>query len=207
MNNRKDHWEKVYENKSPLELSWYQKTPSLSLKLIENAKLKKDAAIIDVGGGASLLVDHLYERGYRNLAILDISRRALEHAKQRLGDSATTISWFEADVTDFVSPSQFDLWHDRAVFHFLTDEHDRKRYVETLLRTLNPGAQVIIATFALNGPEKCSGLPIVQYDATKLKNELGQSFKLLEQAQEVHVTPTGKEQAFGFHRFHYQATS
>ena len=199
--NRKAHWDKVYSNKSPLEVSWYQKEPALSLQLIANTGVSTDDAIIDIGGGASTLIDHLQESGYRHLAVLDISGNALASAKDRLGPVADGIEWFESDVTTFDSPHMFDLWHDRAVFHFLTEANDRKQYVEILKRTLKPGGHLIMAAFAIGGPIKCSGLDIVQYDADKLLDELGDSFRLLEESTETHVTPSEKEQLFAYFRF------
>lgn len=199
--NRKAHWDEVYSNKSPLEVSWYQKEPALSLRLIENTEISTDAAIIDIGGGASILVDRLNERGYQHLAVLDISGNALAYAKKRLAAAAEQIEWFESDITVFQSPHQFDLWHDRAVFHFLTTATDRAHYMETLQRTLKPGGHLIMAAFAIGGPPKCSGLDIVQYDAEKLIAELGSGFTLLEEDSEIHVTPTEKAQQFAYFRF------
>ena len=199
--NRKSHWEEVYRDKSPLEVSWYQSEPDLSLRMIRATQLPCDAAIIDVGGGASVLVDRLYEQGYHRLAVLDISARALDSARQRLGSHAENILWFEADVTAFKSPQTFDLWHDRAVFHFLTNPADRKRYVDVLKRTLKPGGHLVMAAFAIGGPQQCSGLDIVQYDAAKLLRELGDGFHLHEEATEVHNTPSGKAQQFAYFRF------
>jgi len=199
--NRKTHWESIYADKSPLAVSWFQKEPRLSLQLISNTGLSTEAAIIDIGGGASVLIDHLYERGFRHLAVLDISGVALSHAKQRLGSTAEQIEWLETDVTTFVAPHPFDIWHDRAVFHFLTEAADRRRYVDTLKQTLKPGGHLIIAAFAIGGPTRCSGLDIVQYDADKLGRELGEDFTLVEQLSEIHVTPTNQEQLFGYFRF------
>ncbi len=199
--NRKAHWDEVYSNKSPLEVSWYQKEPALSLQLIENTGISTHAAIIDIGGGASILVDRLNERGYQHLAVLDISGNALAYAKKRLASAADHIEWFESDITVFQSPHQFDLWHDRAVFHFLTAATDRERYVETLQRTLKPGGHLIMAAFAIGGPSKCSGLDIVQYDAEKLLAELGSDFTLLEENSETHTTPSDKAQQFAYFRF------
>ncbi len=198
---RKQHWEQVYTDKSPLEVSWYQAEPRLSLELIEAAGVAKDAAIIDVGGGASLLVDRLWDDGFRNLAVLDIAAAALDAAKARLGADAQGIEWFVADVTEFQPPHAFALWHDRAVFHFLTRADDRRKYVEVLQKALPSGGRAIIAAFAIGGPEKCSGLDIVQYDAAKIAAELGEGFELLETRAEVHMTPANKEQKFGFFRF------
>ncbi len=198
---KKAHWEGVYGNKSPLEVSWYQAEPGLSLQLIHRTNLPKGAPMIDIGGGASMLVDRLYEQGHRNLAVLDISAQALDCAKARLGSKANDVDWFEADVTSFIAPRQFNLWHDRAVFHFLTEASDRKKYVATLKRTLRPDGHLIIAAFAIGGPQKCSGLDIVQYDAEKLSAELGEGFSLEEEASEVHITPANREQKFAYFRF------
>ena len=200
MTDRKQHWERVYANKSSLEVSWYQDEPRQSLELIHRSGLGKDAPLIDVGGGASLLIDWLLADGYRQLAVLDISGAALAVVRQRLGERAADIEWHEADVTQFNAPHLFSLWHDRAVFHFLTAAEDRQRYVEVLRRTLISGGHVIIPAFAPGGPTRCSGLEIVQYDAAKLMAELGPDFRLEEQQTETHLTPAGKEQLFGFFR-------
>ena len=199
--NRKSHWDNIYRDKSPLEVSWYQAEPALSLHLIGQSGFPKEAAIIDVGGGSSLLVDRLYAQGYRNLAVLDISGIALNHARQRLGKAAQDIEWYEADVTSFVPPHGYDIWHDRAVFHFLTDEDDRKRYVATLKLALKPAGNLILAAFAIGGPTKCSGLNIVQYNDGKLVRELGEGFTLVEQLSETHITPGNQEQLFTYFRF------
>lgn len=199
---RKHHWEQVYRDKSPLEVSWYQAEPSLSLGLIERAlDGQHGAPIIDVGGGASLLVDRLVGAGYRAVAVLDLATSALAHARDRLGPAAHQVEWFEADVTAFTPPHPFALWHDRAVFHFLTDTRDQTRYRDVLLGTVPPGGHAIIAAFGIGGPERCSGLPIVQYDAGKLRRVLGPGFELREQHREVHTTPAGKEQLFGYFLF------
>lgn len=198
--NRKAHWENIYHSKSPLEVSWFQKEPQLSLQLISNTGLSTEAAIIDIGGGASVLVDRLLELGYKQLAVLDISTTALKYAKQRLGPAAQNIEWFEADITSFKAPHPFDLWHDRAVFHFLTEPDDRKRYIAVLRQILKPGGHLILAAFAIGGPTKCSGLDIVQYDAEKLLNELGAGFTLVEQLSETHITPDNQEQLFAYFR-------
>lgn len=198
MTDRKQHWDKVYTDKSPLAVSWYQTEPHLSLALIADTGVAKDAPLIDVGGGASVLVDRLHAAGYGRLAVLDISGRALAHARTRLGAAAGDIDWYEADVTQFSAPHRFALWHDRAVFHFLTDPNDRRRYVETLKRTLLPDGHVIMAAFAIGGPTRCSDLDIVQYDAAKLTAELGAEFELLAERSEVHRTPAQKDQLFAF---------
>lgn len=198
--NRKAHWENVYHTRSPLEVSWYQREPQLSLQLIDASGVAADAGIIDVGGGASVLVDRLLDHGYSRLGVLDISGAALAHARERLGGRAGEVDWFEADVTSFRAERSFGLWHDRAVFHFLTDAGDRAAYVKTLEATLAPHGHVIIATFAPGGPAMCSGLDIVQYDADKLCGELGAGFELVEQRSEMHHTPADKDQAFNFFR-------
>ena len=201
MFDRKTHWDNVYQDKSSLDVSWYQKEPLLSLALIRSTQLAKDEPIIDVGGGASVLVDYLCREDFTNLAVLDISAKALSCAKKRLGDLAQNIEWYESDITQFDAPHPFSLWHDRAVFHFLTDEADRKAYVKTLKQALRPGGALIIAAFAIGGPEKCSGLDIVQYDSGKLKAELGDEFTLIETRDEVHITPANAEQKFLYFRF------
>jgi SAM-dependent methyltransferase len=201
MSDRKAHWQNIYRDKSPLDVSWYQKEPKLSLELIHHTGVQHDEAIIDVGGGASVLVDFLCKEGFTNLSVLDISENALASAKQRLGDAAKTIEWFEADITAFSPPHPFSIWHDRAVFHFLTEKSDRRKYVSTLKQALRPTGHLIIAAFAIGGPEKCSGLEIVQYDASKLKAELGEEFQLAEEKNEIHLTPANKEQKFRYFRF------
>lgn len=197
---RKAHWEGVYQGKSPLEVSWYQQEPAQSLRLIEASGSGPDTRIIDVGGGASLLVDRLCERGFTRLAVLDISAQALAHARSRLAERAGAVEWFDQDVTQFRPPHAFGLWHDRAVFHFLTERQDRERYVQVLRQALMPRGQLILAAFAIGGPDQCSGLDIVQYDADKLLGELGAGFQLLEQASEDHSTPAGKVQRFAYFR-------
>jgi len=200
MNERKSHWEGVYLAKSPAEVSWYQEVPALSLEFIEHAGLGPDEPIIDVGGGASTLVEHLHAAGHTRLAVLDISAHALARARERMGDEAGEIEWFEEDIIRFEPPHRWALWHDRAVFHFLTAEDDRRRYVDAMKRSLEPRGHVIIATFALDGPRRCSGLEVVQYDAEKLMGELGPGFRLEEQASELHRTPAGAQQKFSWFR-------
>jgi SAM-dependent methyltransferase len=197
--NKKEHWENVYKNKSAAQVSWYQQEPILSLNLINKYSPHHDVHIIDVGGGASTLCDYLLHYGYRHITVLDISTHAITQARQRLGDKSALIEWKVEDVTQFVPRKTFDLWHDRAVFHFLTDEKERERYRQVLEAAVAVGGHVIIAAFALGGPSQCSGLDIVQYDAEKLKTALGEKFSLLEQTSETHHTPTGQEQAFGYY--------
>lgn len=200
---RKQHWENVYTKKSPLEVSWYQKEPRLSLELIGHCSLPKEAAIIDVGGGASLLVDSLLAEGYVRLSVLDISANALAHARGRLAGRGAMVEWIESDITTFAAAEKFDLWHDRAVFHFLTDGADRKKYLSNLKAALKPGGYLIIAAFTLGGPTQCSELDIVQYDAQKMSAELGGAFQLLEEMDEIHITPAAKQQHFAFFRYRY----
>lgn len=202
--NQKEHWQHVYKTKDPTDVSWFQNQPTLSLQLIGNAGLGKNQSIIDVGGGASVLVSCLLGAGFQHMAVLDISTDALKHAKQRLGARAGAVEWFEADVTGFVAPHRYDLWHDRAVFHFLVEKADRKKYVQTLKRTLTTGGHVIIATFAIDGPPKCSGLDVARYDAPGICAELGGEFRLIEQVDETHVTPWNTEQKFSY--FHFDRT-
>lgn len=198
MFDRKKHWQKIYQEKSSSDVSWYQKEPKLSLDLILRTGVRKDEAIIDVGGGASLLADYLCEAGFTNLSVLDISESALAVAKKRLAKYEKTIEWYEADITEFTPHHRFSLWHDRAVFHFLTDKSDRKKYTTVLSQSLRPGGHLIIAAFAIGGPTKCSGLDIVQYDSSKLTSELGSEFILIDEMEEIHITPANKEQKFTY---------
>jgi SAM-dependent methyltransferase len=207
MHHSMDHqkyWDQIYQTKGPQSVSWYQRNPELSLALIANSGLDKDAGIIDVGGGASTLVDFLLDAGYSRLAVLDWSGMALAHSRARLGARARAVQWFEADVRSFEPPYRFGLWHDRATFHFLTTADDRRRYVMTLRRTLHPGGTVIIATFALDGPPKCSGLDVVRYDEQSILAELGEEFLLREVRREIHLTPGQSEQRFIYFRLEWQ---
>jgi SAM-dependent methyltransferase len=202
---RKQHWERVYSLKSAQEVSWYQAQPDTSLTMIRRAAAGKTAAVIDIGGGASRLVDCLLKQGCPDLTVLDISGKALEQARDRLGPLASRVAWIEADVTAFEPTRTWDVWHDRAAFHFLTDAADRERYLSVLNRALAAGGQVIIAAFAIDGPQKCSGLDVERYDAAKLAETLGPGFALEESCPEIHLTPAGGEQRFGFHRFRRNA--
>lgn len=193
----KEHWEKVYSTKAVDEVSWFQEHAELSLKLIKNADIPRAASIIDVGGGASTLVDDLLANGYENITVLDLSAAALAKAKARLGDRATSVQWIEANVIEAVLPAQaYDVWHDRAVFHFLTTPDERHAYVQAVLRAVKPGGLVIVATFAEDGPTKCSGLPVMRYNADELHAEFGEPFLLLGHEKEAHRTPGGNEQKF-----------
>ncbi len=198
---RHHHWETIYAAKPSTQHSWYQPTPSVSLALIQSAALDPGAKIIDIGGGASTLPDHLLTQGYRNLTVLDLASAALDQSRQRLGLAASTIDWIAADILAWQPPTRYALWHDRAVFHFLTDPAARAAYLATLTRALLPGASVILATFALDGPEKCSGLPVRRYSPQTLADELGSAFTLLESTTEDHHTPSGGLQRFVYCRF------
>ncbi len=197
----KNHWERVYTEKAVDSVSWFQNYPALSMQLIHATGIAKDAAIIDVGGGASVLVDTLVEEGYRNVAVLDIAGAALAHAKKRLGDKAAEVQWFEHDVITFASPHPFWLWHDRAVFHFLTDAASRSRYLDVLANAVPVGGHVIIATFAPDGPGQCSGLNVERYDEAKIAPLFAPSFMLVEKLSELHRTPALKDQHFNYFRF------
>jgi SAM-dependent methyltransferase len=198
---RKTHWESTWSEKKATETSWYQEVPRQSLSMIAHASLGPDDPLIDIGGGASVLVDHLLIAGYRNLAVLDISAGALEQAQQRLGDDSRQVEWIEADVTQYDPDRKFALWHDRATFHFLTTAEDRASYVAVLKKALITGGQAVITAFAPGAPRKCSGLEIIQYDAETLGLELGPEFLLNEEDSEIHITPLGREQKFGVFRF------
>ncbi len=195
--NNKFHWEDLYQTKGPGQVSWYQEHAQLSLQLIQRTQVKKSANIIDVGGGASILVDDLLADGFQNVTVLDISQTALRAAQDRLGVLAAHVTWMEADITRAVLPRQtYEVWHDRAVFHFLTKAEDRLVYVKVLKDSLKIGGYVIMATFALDGPRECSGLDTMQYDARSLSQELGEDFHLVQSLPETHHTPFGTEQKF-----------
>ncbi len=194
---RKAHWEQVYESRSAESVSWFQPHAHLSLALIQALEPRREAHLMDVGGGASTLVDDLVRAGYQHLSVLDIAGAALGVAQRRLGLLATGVAWLEGDVTELALPQHgIDLWHDRAVFHFLTEAADRQRYVRRLLSALRPGGHVIISAFAEDGPAQCSGLPVRRYSGSTLWAELGAPFQLLEQREELHHTPAGAQQQF-----------
>lgn len=196
MNNR-EHWESVYSRKAATEVSWYQAEAERSLDLIRRTTPDLASPIIDVGGGASTLVDGLLDSGYRAVTVLDLAPAALAVARQRLGDRATDVHWIADDVLTATLPSGgFALWHDRAVFHFLTDARDRARYVAQVRRAVRPGGHVVVATFADDGPTRCSGLEVVRYTPDSMHAEFGAAFRLLDSVREDHHTPTGTTQAF-----------
>jgi SAM-dependent methyltransferase len=198
---RRDHWNAIYRTRGGADVSWFEALPAVSLGLLEAAGLTADTCVVDVGGGESRLVDALLARGLRCLAVLDVSGEALAHAKTRLGARAEDVTWIEADVTGSWSLKPMDIWHDRAVFHFLAAAVDRASYVAHLRETLKPGGSAIIATFALDGPSTCSGLPVVRYSAQTLAAELGGDFQLVESRHSQHVTPRGASQSFQYSRF------
>jgi SAM-dependent methyltransferase len=202
---RRAHWENVYSTKGENEVSWFQENPAPSLELIAQLGVTPASAIIDIGGGASRLVDRLVEQGFADITVLDLSGAALEVAKNRLkegyGARAHRVQWVVADATIWQPVRQYDLWHDRAAFHFLTDENDRAAYIERLARGLRAGGHAIIATFALDGPEKCSGLPVARYDSAGLGRTLGAMFTLRHTRRHEHATPWGSRQVFQFSVF------
>ena len=199
--NRQAHWQQVYNEKGENQVSWFQERPAISLELMEAVGAALDSAIIDIGGGASRLVDALVENGYRDLTVLDLSESAVSIAKKRLGRRAATVKWIVADVTQWEPPTAYDLWRDRAAFHFLTEESDRIAYIERLMKALRPGGHAIIGTFALDGPERCSGLPVVRYDGALLSISLGSAFALHDTRRHDHKTPWGAIQHFQFSVF------
>lgn len=191
------HWERVYQTKAPDAVSWYCQHLEKSFELIRRAAVDLSSQIIDVGGGESTLVDDLLNVGYNNISILDISETALHVARQRIGGMASHIQWIAADITEVDLPEKkYDVWHDRAVFHFLTRPEQRAAYVRQVARSVKAGGTVIVATFGPDGPESCSGLPTVKYDADSLHDEFGASFKLIESVIEEHNTPFGTTQQF-----------
>jgi ubiquinone/menaquinone biosynthesis C-methylase UbiE len=193
---RKSHWEKVYRTHQETSVSWYQAEPRLSLELIQAATRVAGRSIIDVGGGASVLVDRLLDVPFERIAVLDIAPAALGAAMRRLGDRAGSVEWITADVTAIGNLGTFDVWHDRAVFHFLTEVEDRKKYVDLALRTVPKGGHLIIASFAEDGPTRCSDLDVCRYNAASMVAELGKGFWLVRLASETHTTPWGSSQAF-----------
>jgi 2-polyprenyl-3-methyl-5-hydroxy-6-metoxy-1,4-benzoquinol methylase len=195
---RRAHWENVYATKAEDEVSWFQENPAPSLELIDLAKPAPETAIIDIGGGASRLVDRLVALGFQNVSVLDISEASLEVARKRLGNSANAVQWIVADVTGWTPTQTFDVWHDRAAFHFLIEPSDRAAYVACIKKSVAPGGHVIIGTFAIDGPEKCSGLPVCRYDAKSLADQLGEEFELMEARRHDHATPWKSEQRFQF---------
>ena len=194
---KKQHWENRYTGTEPNNLTWYQPKPNQSLQWIHQY-CQPQQALIDVGAGASTLTDHLLEDGYTNITLLDLSEQSLQQSRSRLGNKANKVKWITADITSWQPSQKYALWHDRAVFHFLTEAGDRTTYKQALAAGLQANGILIMATFAIGGPKKCSGLPIVQYNAKTLQTELGDQFQLLQSTQENHPTPAGNEQLFSW---------
>lgn len=193
----REHWEQVYQHKLHTKASWFQKHATLSIGLIQTIQPATTGAIIDIGGGSSTLVDDLLAHHYTNITVLDISAKALQISKERLADKAGAVTWIESSVLNYDTPvNKYDVWHDRATFHFLTSAKDRQAYVNTVVHAVKPGGHVILATFTKQGPAQCSGLPVIRYDANDLQAALGKHFILLKQMEEIHTTPDGKEQPF-----------
>jgi cyclopropane fatty-acyl-phospholipid synthase-like methyltransferase len=199
--NRQAHWQQVYKEKGEYQVSWFQDQPAISLELIEAVGAKPSSAIIDIGGGASRLMDALVDRGYGDLSVLDLSESATSIAKARLADRAAQVKWIVADVTQWKPTRAYDLWHDRAAFHFLTRASDRDAYIDRLIKAVPSGGHAIIGTFAVDGPERCSGLPVVRYDAARLSAKFTPAFALLDTRRDDHKTPWGAIQHFQFSVF------
>ena len=196
---RKAHWNQIYATRPLEQVGWYQPHNLRTLALIDRLDIPPSSQVIDVGGGAATLVDDLLARGFTNVTVLDVSDAALRLAQTRLGTRADSVTWLTADITQVTLPREiYDLWLDRAVFHFLVDADDRQRYVEVVKHAQKPGGTAIIATFALDGPSSCSGLPVARYDAAELREAFGTAFTLVTEGREMHVTPSGAEQAFTY---------
>ena len=202
---RQSHWQNVYQTKGERDVSWFQEIPTISLDLIRATGAAADTSIIDIGGGASRLADALLAEGFPAVTVLDVSEKALATSRVRLGPRAEQVTWTVADVTAWHPDRRYDVWHDRAAFHFLTDVADRAAYAACVRNAVGPGGHVIIGTFALDGPERCSGLLVVRHDAASIGEVLGPSFKLIESRQHGHRTPGGAVQRFQFSRFQRQA--
>jgi len=202
---RKKHWETIYQTKQLEDVSWYQPTPETSLQFIADFKIPKNAKIIDVGGGDSLLIDHLLDLGFTNLTVLDISQAALERAKKRLGKRAELVTWIVADAANFQPSKKYDFWHDRAAFHFLTDEADIANYLTTVEQSLNTEGIFVLGTFSENGPTKCSGIEIKQYSEKAMHERLSMNFEKIKCIVVDHLTPSDKIQNFVFCSFRKQS--
>ncbi|MFM7128581.1 MAG: class I SAM-dependent methyltransferase [bacterium] len=200
--NRRDHWDQVYQSKNNNEVSWFQPRSIDSMLLIEASGITRDQAIIDVGGGASVLVDNLLSAGFHNISVLDISDSALAASRNRLGTDAGKVNWIQADLLQAnLEFGRFDLWHDRAVYHFLTNEEDQHIYLKLLMQSLKPHGQLIIATFAENGPARCSGLDVIRYSPAELQIKWQGKLQLIESKAVTHITQVGREQKFNYCRF------
>ena len=205
MIDKSSYWNRVYETKGEAEVSWFQKNPEPSLEFIRRYARDRSASIIDIGGGASRLVDHLLSERFQNLSVLDIASEAMALARDRIGSQGKSIKWIVSDVTKWAPVDHYDIWHDRAVFHFLTEFDDQKIYIETLKRALKKGGYLIIGTFALDGPEKCSGLPVLRHDSHSLQILLGSDFKVIDSRKHDHQTPFQTIQHFQYSIFQHLA--
>lgn len=199
---KKRHWEQVYETKPHGQVSWFREHLETSLKMILDTDVRKDAAIIDVGGGTSTLVDDLIDNGFIDLSVLDISSKAIDASRERLGSKAENVEWIVGDITELDLPADhYDVWHDRAVFHFLTSSEDRRKYMDLILRSLKNGGHAIVASFGPQGPLKCSGLDVVRYSPESMLDEFGSEFELVQSVEESHQTPFGTAQEFVYCHF------
>jgi hypothetical protein len=198
MRKTQEHWDQVYSTKRDTEVSWYQAHPEHSLELVRSVAPSFSASILDVGGGASRLVDELVGLGYSNLTVLDVSHFALDRSKARLGRKSDDVSWIVADVTQWKPVRAWDVWHDRAVFHFLTTTEDQNAYITALEAATKTGSSAIISTFALDGPDRCSGLPVQRYSPATLAARIGSRFQMISQSSEAHTTPSGTTQRFSY---------
>jgi trans-aconitate methyltransferase len=194
--NRAAHWNTVYDTKGEDGVSWYQSVPTVTLELLDTLRIGRAASIIDLGGGASVVVDHLLARDFTDVSVLDVSKVALDNTKVRLGPAAERVHWLHRDIFEWVPERRFDLWHDRAVFHFLIDEDEREAYLNVLRSGIAPGGRVVVATFDAHGPTHCSGLPVVRYGATELAQVFASHFDMIDTRSEEHLTPAGLVQPF-----------
>jgi SAM-dependent methyltransferase len=204
MSDKKQHWENIYQNHQLTQVSWYEPIPDTSLTIIKRFNLPKDAAIIDIGGGDSLLVDYLLLMGYTNITVLDISAKAIERAQARLGDKAGVVKWLVHDVLDFIAVEKYDVWHDRAAFHFFTDINDQERYLARAHQYLKPCGYLVLGTFGADGPDNCSGLPVQQYSENTLANLFSRYFEKIKCLTKMHITPFNTIQSFVFCSFQKQ---
>ena len=198
---RKNHWENIYQTKELKDVSWFQPTPETSLDFFKQFKVSTNAKVIDIGGGDSFLVDHLLDLGYQDISVLDISEAAIERAKQRLGDKAKNVKWIIADAATFKPAEKYDFWHDRAAFHFLTDEQEISNYLKTAQENINPTGVLVIGTFSEQGPKKCSGIEIKQYSETTMTDRLKKFFEKIKCITVDHITPFDTIQNFVFCSF------
>jgi len=205
MSNKQQHWENIYQNHQLTQVSWYEPIPETSLSIIKRFNLPMDAAIIDIGGGDSLLVDYLLLMGYTNITVLDISAKAIERAQARLGEKAQMVTWLVQDVLDFTTTQQYDLWHDRAAFHFFTDINEQERYLDSVHQYLKPNGYLVLSTFSTEGPETCSGLPVQQYSENSLSKLFNKYFEKIRCFTKMHITPFHTVQSFVFCSFQKQA--